>query len=127
MNILLRYRDQVVGAFVLAAILLLVGALLVVLIDLDRLSGWHILPVLIILLRELMVSGLREFMAEKEVTLHVSPLAKWKTATQLLAVGFLLIPPAEIVGFSLLWIAGGLTLITGYHYAKAVSRTLLDG
>ncbi len=104
---------------------LLIAAILVVMIDTGQLSGWNILPVLIILLRELLVSGLREYMSDINITMHVTALAKWKTATQLVATGLLLLPP-PVAGYGLwlLWLAGILTAITGYQYARDVLKNI---
>ena len=102
---------------------LLVAALIVVLVAMGQISGLSVIPAIIILCREILVSGLREYLAEIKVPMPVSKLAKWKTAIQMLALGFLIIGPsgphwlpvAEI-GDVGLWIAAALTLITGYDY-----------
>src|SRR6185295_3795100 len=73
---------------------LLVAAALVMLVNNGTLSGIHVLAALIILAREILVSGLREFLAELRVGVPVSQLAKWKTAVQMLAIGFLLVGDA---------------------------------
>jgi len=89
----------------------------------------------VILCREILVSGLREFLAELNVKVLVSRLAKWKTALQMIALGVLIAGPAaeKIVphvgtaGIVLLWIAALLTLWTGYDYLKAgVARAIED-
>jgi cardiolipin synthase len=102
---------------------LLVVAVLVVLIDANVLHGWHLLPTLAILCREILVSGLREHLAELQVHVPVSQLAKWKTAIQLTALGMLLFGPytpgflgGEYGGLALLWAAATLTVYTGYNY-----------
>ena len=89
------------------------------------LQDFNIIPALIILLREMIVSGLREFLAELRVSMPVSHLAKWKTTLQLVALGALILGgslPAEgwihVVGLVSLWAAAGLTLITGYDYLR---------
>jgi cardiolipin synthase len=99
---------------------LLVGAAILMLVHFDRAP---ILPALVILCREILVSGLREFLAEVQVGLPVSRLAKWKTGVQMTAIGFLLAGSAapwwafaEQVGGYGLWIAAVLTLITGFDY-----------
>ena len=81
-------------------------------------------PALIILCREVLVSGLREFLAQANVGVPVSRLAKWKTMLQMVALGFLLIgdtadPWVRLVGEVGLWIAAALTIITGYDYLHA--------
>jgi cardiolipin synthase (CMP-forming) len=99
---------------------LLVGAAILMLVHFDRAP---ILPSLIILCREILVSGLREFLAEAQVGLPVSRLAKWKTSVQMLAIAFLIAGSAapwwlyaEYVGTYGLWLAAGLTLVTGFDY-----------
>jgi cardiolipin synthase len=99
---------------------LLVGAAILMLVHFDRAP---ILPALVILCREILVSGLREFLAEVQVGLPVSRLAKWKTGVQMVAIGFLLAGSAapwwlfaDHVGTYGLWLAAGLTLITGFDY-----------
>jgi len=106
---------------------LLVGAVLLMLVYDGTIAGWSIWAAIIILLREILVSGLREFLAELNVKIHVTQLAKWKTTMQMIALGVLLAGPAaeKIVpgimtgGLVLLWIAALLTLWTGYDYLKA--------
>ena len=99
---------------------LLVGAAILMLVHFDRSP---ILPALIILCREILVSGLREFLAEVRVGLPVSRLAKWKTTVQMTAIGFLLAGSAapwwlfaDEVGWYGLWLAAGLTVVTGLDY-----------
>jgi len=109
---------------------LLVGATLLMLVYIDTIGGWSIWAAIIILSREILVSGLREFLAELNVKVHVTQLAKWKTAVQFVALAILLIGPAAEhivsgtynVGITLLWIAALLTLVTGYDYLKAGIR-----
>jgi CDP-diacylglycerol--glycerol-3-phosphate 3-phosphatidyltransferase/cardiolipin synthase len=87
--------------------------------------GFHIIPALIILLREIAVSGLREFLATLQISIPVSKLAKWKTALQLIALGALILagavpqfPWVHAVGLFSLWAAASLTLITGWDYLR---------
>lgn len=106
---------------------LLVGATLLMLVYDRTISGYSIWAALIILCREILVSGLREFLAELNVKIHVTELAKWKTTVQMVALGVLLAGPAldvwypgtTDVGMVFLWIAALLTLWTGYDYLKA--------
>jgi cardiolipin synthase (CMP-forming) len=93
--------------------------------DAASITGIHTVPALVILLREMAVSGLREFLAELRVSLPVSKLAKWKTALQLLSLGALILAgalPNEVwirqVGVISLWVAAVLTLITGWDYLR---------
>ncbi len=101
---------------------ILVAAVLLALAGTDDLRGWALVPALLILCREIVVTGLREFLAECRVPLPVSRLAKWKTAVQLVAIAFVIIGPvatelhAAKIGDAMLWIAGLLTLVTGFDY-----------
>lgn len=110
---------------------LLVASVLLVLVGIDRISGLAIVPAAIILCREILVSGLREFLAEVRVGVPVSRLAKWKTALQLVALGFLLVGEegpdfgplsTTDIGITCLWMAALLTLVTGYDYLRAGLR-----
>jgi cardiolipin synthase (CMP-forming) len=112
---------------------ILIATCLFMLVANHTLVGISIIPALIILCREITVSGLREFLSELSVRMPVSQLAKWKTAAQIVAVGFLiagsagetLLPHTELVGKVLLWIAALLTLYTGWDYLKAGLRRVL--
>jgi len=104
---------------------LLVGAALFMLAAMERISVTAIFPALIILCREILVSGLREYLAGLRVGMPSSRLAKWKTGIQMLAIGFLLVGregpewlAVPVVGELLLWIAAGFTLATGYDYLR---------
>ena len=90
-----------------------------------EIAGLHIIPALVILLREIIVSGLREYLAPLNVSVPVSRLAKWKTTLQLVAIGALILggalpqaPWVHDVGLVCLWVAAGLTLVTGYDYLR---------
>jgi cardiolipin synthase (CMP-forming) len=102
---------------------LLVSMILMMLVAFNRLSALTLFPALIILAREILVSGLREFLAGLRVSVPVSRLAKWKTGIQMGAIGVLLVSGAlpaatqiEWAGEALLWLAATLTLVTGYDY-----------
>jgi cardiolipin synthase len=104
---------------------LLVAGVLFALLGADRITGVHIIPAGIILGREILVSGLREFLIELRVGMPVSQLAKWKTAIQMICLGFLLVGPngpdfwsvpTLDIGIYGLWLAALLTLITGFDY-----------
>ena len=108
---------------------LLVAAVILILVAERRLAGWTVLPALIILCREILVSGLREYLAGLNVSVPVSQLAKWKTVLQMIALGFLIVGdgvlpswPVALIGEIGLWIAAALTLLTGYDYLKAGLR-----
>ena len=99
-------------------------ALLLVIAAFDRLEGIWLIPALLIIIREIFVSGLREFLGPKNVQLPVSKLAKWKTTVQMIALGFLVIgnhgdvilPNTLLYGQGLLAIAAILTVVTGWSY-----------
>lgn len=108
---------------------LLVAAAILMLVAFGRIAGLVVLPALVILCREILVSGLREFLAELNVGLPVSRLAKWKTTIQMVALGFLIvgdsgpaIVPVQWIGEVGLWTAAVLTAITGYDYLRAAGR-----
>lgn len=107
---------------------LLVSAVLLMLVANDHVAGLTLLPAIVILSREILVSGLREFLAEIRVGLPVSQLAKWKTTLQMVALGFLIVGTAgpdfgplttTDIGIIGIWIAAVLTMITGYDYLRA--------
>ncbi len=104
---------------------LLVASVLLALVGVDRINDVTVLPAAVILCREILVSGLREFLAEVRVRMPVTALAKWKTTIQMLALGFLLVGPVgpdfgplttTEIGIIGLWGAALLTLITGADY-----------
>lgn len=113
---------------------LLVGAALLILVYDNTIGSITIWAALIILCREILVSGLREFLAELNVKIHVTWLAKWKTTLQMVALGVLIAGPAgdrivphvTTVGTVLLWVAALLTLWTGYDYLKAAVHHAVD-
>ena len=99
---------------------LLVGALLVTFAWTRDFSGWELIPAIAILLREIVVSGLREYLGGKAVSVPVTVRAKWKTTAQLVALFFVfvdgLLPSFTLISAGLLWIAGILTVWTGWQY-----------
>ncbi|CAH1656309.1 CDP-diacylglycerol--glycerol-3-phosphate 3-phosphatidyltransferase [Hyphomicrobiales bacterium] len=113
---------------------LLVAASLLMLVADGTIRSWSLWAAIIILCREILVSGLREFLAELRVSVPVTKVAKWKTTLQLLAVGFLIAGPAgdrvmggtTQIGLVLLWVAALLTLYTGFDYFRAGLRHLID-
>jgi cardiolipin synthase len=110
---------------------LLVAAALMMLVGLDRLSALALYPAIVIMLREILVSGLREYLAGIRVRLPVTNLAKWKTGFQMGALGSLLAGdtgapivhlgflPVSLIGEAMLWVAAALTLVTGWDYLTA--------
>lgn len=115
---------------------LLIAACLLMLVADGSIRSWSIWAAIVILSREILVSGLREFLAEVKVSVPVSRLAKWKTTAQIVCVGFLIAGPAgdallpkgwtSIIGIVLLWVAAILTIVTGYDYMKASVRHLME-
>ncbi|HEY7301740.1 MAG TPA: CDP-diacylglycerol--glycerol-3-phosphate 3-phosphatidyltransferase [Xanthobacteraceae bacterium] len=113
---------------------LLVASCLFMLVFDETIHGVHVWAAIVILCREILVSGLREYLAELRVSVPVTTLAKWKTTLQLVAVGFLLagdagdaiVPVVTPIGLSLLWLSALLTLYTGWDYFRAGVRHLID-
>jgi cardiolipin synthase len=113
---------------------LLVGAALMMLAGMGRLSSFGLYPAIVIMLREILVSGLREYLAGIRIGLPVTNLAKWKTGFQMGALGTLIagdtsaqalhLPflPVSLIGETMLWIAAVLTLVTGWDYLLAGLR-----
>tara|TARA_Y100000590_G_C15486590_1_gene926053 strand:- start:96 stop:644 length:549 start_codon:yes stop_codon:yes gene_type:complete len=105
---------------------LLVAAVILILTSKEIITNWETIPALIILLREIAVSGLREYLAEIKVSMPVSKISKLKTSLQLIALGILIlsesaisIVPIILIGKIALWSAAILTLYTGYDYLKS--------
>src|ERR1700753_1153364 len=114
---------------------LLVASCLLVLAADETIRGWTLLAAVVILCREILVSGLREYLAELRVSVPVTRLAKWKTTLQLIAVGFLIAgeagnevvpiltgidaPVVTWIGTMLLWLSALLTIYTGWDYLQA--------
>lgn len=121
---------------------LLIGSCLLMLAAEETIHGWSLLAAVIILCREILVSGLREFLAELRVGVPVTRLAKWKTTCQLIAVGFLIageagdqvttlmfktdMPIVTNIGLVLLWLSALVTLYTGWDYFRAGVAHLIE-
>jgi cardiolipin synthase len=109
---------------------LIVSAALLMLAADGTIAGWSLWAGVTILCREILVSGLREFLGTLAVSVPVTKLAKWKTVVQMVAIGFLLAgsagdkiwPYTTLFGLALLWIAAIFTLYTGYDYLRAAVR-----
>jgi cardiolipin synthase len=122
-----RMLDPIADKLLISSILLLVAA------D-GTIAGWSLWAAIIILCREILVSGLREYLAELKVSVPVTRIAKWKTTAQMLALGFLLagpagekvLPYAIEIGMGLLWVAAILTIYTGYDYFRAGLKHVVD-
>ena len=126
-----RMLDPIADKLLVATCLLLLAA------DTDRhagIAGWSLWAAIIILCREILVSGLREYLAALKVSVPVTQLAKWKTTIQMVAIAFLLAGPAgdkifpltTQTGLVLLWIAALVTLYTGYDYFRAGLKHIMD-
>ncbi len=122
-----RMLDPIADKLVVSVVLLLLAA--------DRsIAGWSLWAGVIILCREILVSGLREYLASLEVSVPVTWLAKWKTAIQLVAIGFLLVGPAgdkvmpyvTETGHVLLWISAIVTLYTGWDYFRSGLKHVIE-
>lgn len=104
---------------------LLVASILLLIVGFGKVSPISFLPAVAILFREIIVSGLREFLASIEVKLPVSNFAKWKTAIQMISLSFLLVGDSTffgsalpLIGEILLWVSAILTLVSGYKYLR---------
>jgi CDP-diacylglycerol---glycerol-3-phosphate 3-phosphatidyltransferase len=113
---------------------LLVSAVLLMLVANHTIISYSIWAAIVILCREILVSGLREFLAELKVALPVSRIAKWKTVLQLVALGFLIAGSAgdatiggiTTTGLVLLWLSALLTLYTGWDYLVAGLKHVIE-
>lgn len=102
---------------------LLIATALIMLAGTNKLSGLSLIPAIVILGRELFVSGLREYLSADNISVPVSFLAKWKTACQMVSLSFLVVQGplgfiewVQGIGILMLWLSAGLALITGYQY-----------
>ncbi len=123
-----RFLDPIADKLLVSGVLLMLAAT-------NAVTGFAIIPAIIILCREILVSGLREFLAETQVSVPVSNLAKWKTTLQMIALGFLIVNEAgpdfgllttSEIGVYGLWIAAILTLVTGYDYLRTGMKHIND-
>jgi CDP-diacylglycerol--glycerol-3-phosphate 3-phosphatidyltransferase len=122
-----RMLDPIADKLLVASVLLLMAA------D-GTIAGWSIWAAITILCREILVSGLREYLAALKVAVPVTRIAKWKTTIQMVAIAFLLAGPAgdkilpytTEMGIALLWIAALLTIYTGYDYFKAGLKHVVE-
>ncbi len=122
-----RMLDPIADKLLVSSILLLMAA------D-GTIAGWSLWAAIIILCREILVSGLREYLAALKVSVPVTRIAKWKTTIQMVAIGFLIVGPAGdsyvphtvMVGIVLLWVAAIITIYTGYDYFRAGLKHVVD-
>jgi cardiolipin synthase len=120
-----QFLDPIADKVMVAAVLVMLMASRKADGDAPIIQDWTVIPALIILIREITVSGLREFLAELKVLVPVSALAKWKTTFQLVALGALILGGAfptqqwvHLTGVICLWAAAALTMLTGYDYLR---------
>jgi cardiolipin synthase len=113
---------------------LLVASCLLMLAADNSIHGWTLWAAIVILCREILVSGLREHLAALRVSVPVTKLAKWKTTIQLVAIGFLIageageqiLPATTLIGIALLWVSAIFTIYTGWDYFRAGIRHLIE-
>lgn len=123
-----RMLDPIADKLLVASCLLMLAA------DEVTIRSWSLFPAIVILCREILVSGLREYLAGLRVSVPVTRLAKWKTTAQLVAIGFLLageagdmvLPGTTQIGIFLLWVSAIVTIYTGWDYFRAGVRHLIE-
>jgi cardiolipin synthase len=104
---------------------LLIGSTLLLLAGVGLIHSYHLVAGVIILCREFLVSGLREWLSTLKVSLPVTRLAKWKTTLQMIAIGTIMLGHQDTLGtdfltlgLAMLWVSAMLTIFTGYAYVK---------
>ena len=124
-----QFLDPIADKIMVAAVLVMLMASRKADGDAPIIENFNVIPAIVIMLREIIVSGLREFLAELKVSMPVSSLAKWKTTLQLVSLGALILggalpgePWVHMVGVLSLWAAAALTLVTGYDYLRTGLR-----
>jgi cardiolipin synthase (CMP-forming) len=113
---------------------LLVASCLLMLAADNSIHGWTLWAAIVILCREILVSGLREYLAAARVSVPVTKLAKWKTTIQLVAIGFLIageagqeiLPATTMIGLTLLWMSAIFTIYTGWDYFRTGIHHLIE-
>jgi cardiolipin synthase (CMP-forming) len=120
-----QFLDPIADKIMVAAVIVMLMASREADGDPPVIQDFSIIPALVILLREIIVSGLREFLAPLNVSMPVSKMAKWKTTFQLVSLGALILggafpgePWIHTVGLASLWAAAALTMVTGYDYLR---------
>lgn len=114
--------------------LLVSSCLLMLVRENQPITGLAVWAAIVILCREILVSGLREYLAELRVSVPVSQVAKWKTAIQLVSIGFLILGASgdkyfsqtTTIGLVLLYIAAALTLYTGWDYFRSGLKHMFE-
>jgi len=117
---------------------IIVATALILLVMDNTINNYEVIAAIIILTREILISGLREFLAKVQVSMPVSSLAKFKTFLQMLSIAILLTGEsgnslinfgdynAHTVGIILLWISAFLTIYTGYDYIRKKIHHAID-
>lgn len=113
---------------------LMVGGVIIMVVAVGWVDGLHVIAAVVIMCREILVSGLREFLAGLQVSVPVTWLAKWKTTIQMIALGALVWTPggaafgvpSQAVGLVLLWAAAVVTLYTGFDYLRAGLKHMVE-
>ena len=120
-----QFLDPIADKIMVVAVIVMLISTRQANVEEPIIHDFHIIPALVILLREIIVSGLREFLAPLNVSMPVSRLAKWKTTFQLVSLGALILggafpgePWVHSTGLASLWAAAALTLVTGYDYLR---------
>lgn len=116
-----RMLDPIADKLLISIVLIMLAAYGTI-----NMGNYSIIPAVIILSREILLSGLREYLAQLHINMPVSYLAKWKTTVQMVSLGFLLagtagdqvLPYNTEIGLTLLWLAAALTVYTGYDYLR---------
>jgi CDP-diacylglycerol--glycerol-3-phosphate 3-phosphatidyltransferase len=127
-----RFLDPIADKLLIAILLLLFAG--VEHFDGTRISGIWLIPACIIMFREVLIAGLREFLGPQNIVIHVSGLAKWKTTSQMIALGFLVVgsygdvvlPYTLLIGQILLTVSAVLTFITGSDYMRQGMKAIID-
>jgi cardiolipin synthase len=112
-----RVMDPVVDKIFVAGLFIMLSAI-------GTISGWMLLCPIIILGREFLVAGLREYLGPRGITLPVTKAAKWKTTLQMVAIGLMIFPGLQELGLFLLLAATVLTVTTGYGYVRVALKSL---
>ncbi len=117
---------------------IIVASALILLVMNDTIRNYEVIAAIIIMIREILISGLREFLAKVQVTMPVTSLAKFKTFIQMFAIAILLTGEsgnkllnfgdynAHSIGIILLWLSAFLTLYTGYNYIRKKIHHAID-
>ena len=127
-----RFLDPIADKLLIAILLLLFAG--VNHFGETRISGIWLVPACVIMFREVLIAGLREFLGPQNIVIHVSKLAKWKTTSQMIALGFLVVghygnpvlPYTLLIGNILLTISALLTLVTGSDYMRQGMKAIMD-